>query len=182
MIAALLVAAQVASSQAADRSLAQVAAARLTSEMIRSNPTPSIAGLDQPLSIVVSPDKGRTARVRLLSKGSESRRARIEITRKGQPTKTLATVVNPFGLAWSPDGTKIAFSEGAVVTIADSNGATRQVIHTGPGGRYPGACFDLLWSTDGRTLSFTQVENADQLDLSRPMRVSITLGVRAQDP
>jgi hypothetical protein len=42
--------------------------------------------------------------------------------------------------------------------------------------------FDLQWSNDGRTLSFTQVENARQLDLSRPVRVLITLGVRLPAP
>ena len=50
----------------------------------------------------------------------------------------------------------------------------------GPGAQYPGACFDLVWADDGRTLSFTQVENAEQLDLSRPVRVVITL--RAPGP
>src|SRR5262245_27059697 len=163
-------------------SLTQVPAARLTGEAVRQDPAASVTGLERVPALVRSPDKRRTAHVRELAKGAESVRSQITIVGPSRRQIAIATVVNYFGLTWSPDGTKIAFSEGAVVTIVDSDGTTRQVIHTGPGGRYPGACFDLQWSKDGRTLSFTQVENARQLDLSRPVRVAIALGVRPPGP
>ena len=182
MIVVLLLAAFIAIDQTPESSLTNVAAARLTSAAVRQEHSASTAGLERVPSIVQSPDNRRTARVQQLSQGVESQRSRITIDGPGQRRTTIATAVNYFGLAWSPDGRKIAFSEGAIVTIADSDGKTQQVIHTGPGGRYPGACFDLEWSKDGRTLSFTQVENARQLDLSRPVRVSITLGVRPRRP
>jgi Tol biopolymer transport system component len=114
--------------------------------------------------------------VQTVSTGFESRRSRIVLTGPNRRRVTIGPLVNYYGIAWSPDSSKIAFAEGAVVTIADRDGRTRQVMHTGPGGPYPGACFDLVWSEGGRTLSFTQVENAEQLDLSRPTRVIITLG------
>jgi hypothetical protein len=160
----------------------RIPAARLTSESVRREPGASTAGLERVPSVVPSPDKRRTARVQAISRGAESERSRITVMGPGPSRVTIATVVNYFGLAWSPDGSKLAFSEGAVVTIADSDGRTRTVIHTGPGARYPGACFDLAWSEDGRVLSFTQVENAQQLDLSTPVRVSITLGAGARRP
>ena len=117
-----------------------------------------------------------------IARGTESRRSRVVINGPRGRRLVVATAINYYGLVWSPDGSKIAFSEGAVVTIADATGKTRQVVYTGPGGRYPGACFDFAWSDDGRALSFTQVENAEQLDLSRPVRVVIALGTRPRKP
>ena len=81
-------------------------------------------------------------------------------------------------MAWSHDGRTLAYCEGAVLHVVDRDGATTQVLRKGAGGLYPGACFDLAWSTDGRTLSLTEVANADQLDLSTPLRVTLTLGVK----
>lgn len=154
----------------------RVPAEKLTKESARLEPGGSTRGLAHVPSQVRSPDGRWTARARTVSTGRESQSSRIVINGPNRRRVTIGPVVNLYGLAWSPDNSKIAFSEGAVVTIADRDGATRQVIHTGPGGPYPGACFDLVWSNAGRTLSFTQVENAEQLDLSRPTRVVITLG------
>ncbi len=156
--------------------LPQVPAEKLTKESAKLEPGGSTRGLAQVPSQVRSPDGRWIARARTVSTGRESRTSRIVINGPNRRRVTIGPIVNLYGLAWSPDSSKIAFSEGAVVTIADRDGATRQVIHTGPGGPYPGACFDLVWSDAGRTLSFTQVENAEQLDLSRPTRVVITLG------
>jgi hypothetical protein len=178
----LLLAASAPAAQKSDESLRRTPAARLTSESVRVEPGAATAGLERVPTVVRSPDKRLTARVQTLSQGAESQRSRIAITGPGRRPVTIATLVNYFGLAWSPDGSKVAYSEGAVVAISDSDGRTRTVIHTGPGGRYPGACFDLAWSEDGRVLSFTQVENAQQLDLSTPVRVSITLGTRSRLP
>jgi len=154
----------------------QLPAEKLKKESVKLEPGASTRGLAHVPSQVRSPDGRRVARAQTVSVGRESRRSRIVITGPNRRRITIGPIVNYYGLAWSPDGSKIAFSEGAVVTIADSDGQSRQVIHTGPGGPYPGACFDLAWSAAGRTLSFTQVENAEQLDLSRPTRVVITLG------
>jgi hypothetical protein len=78
------------------------------------------------------------------------------------------TAVNCFGLAWSPDGRQSHFRKARSSRLPTAIEKTR--------------VFDLQWSNDGRTLSFTQVENARQLDLSRPVRVLITLGVRLPAP
>jgi hypothetical protein len=125
---------------------------------------------------VKSPDGTRVARLEPIGTGLESRRDRLVITGAGPLSTTIAEVINFFGLAWSPDGQKVAYCEGAVLHIADAAGATTQILHQGRGGRYPGACFDLAWSNDGRTLSLTEVENAEQLDISNPVRLTITLG------
>jgi hypothetical protein len=156
--------------------LPRVPAETLKKEAARLEPGGSTAGLAHVPLQVRSPDRRWLARAQTMSTGRESRRSRIVLTGPNRRRVTIGPLVNYYGLAWSPDSSKIAFSEGAVVTIADRDGRTRQVIHTGPGGPYPGACFDLVWSEGGRTLSFTQVENAEQLDLSRPTRVVITLG------
>ena len=156
--------------------LRQVPAENLKRESVKLEPGASTRGLRHVPSQVRSPDGRWVARAQTVSVGRESRRSRIVITGPNRRRITIGPIVNYYGLAWSPDGSKIAFSAGAVVTIADSHGPGRQVIHTGPGGPYPGACFDLVWSEAGRTLSFTQVENAEQLDLWRPTRVVITLG------
>jgi hypothetical protein len=156
--------------------LRQVPAEKVKKESVKLEPGGSTRGLAHVPSQIRSPDGRWIARAQTVGTGLESRRSRIVITGPNRRRITIGPIVNYYGLAWSPDNTKIAFSEGAVVTIADSDGRTRQVIHTGPGGPYPGACFDLVWSEAGRTLSFTQVENAEQLDLSRPTRVVITLG------
>jgi dipeptidyl aminopeptidase/acylaminoacyl peptidase len=156
--------------------LRQVPAEQLKKESVHLEPGGSTRGLARLPSQARSPDGRRIARVQSMGIGRESRRSRIVITGPNGRRTTIGPIVNYYGLAWSPDNSKIAFSEGAVVTIADSDGRTRQVVYTGPGGPYPGACFDLVWSEAGRTLSFTQVENAEQLDLSRPTRVVITLG------
>jgi len=124
---------------------------------------------------VPGPAKHGVARVEQFSRGSESRSFRLLVTRSGKHAITVAKVVNYFGMAWSPDGSKIAYSEGTNIHIVDADGRTRQIIYTGPGGAYPGAAFDLTWSGGGSTLSFTQVENAEQLDLSHPVRIILTL-------
>jgi hypothetical protein len=176
-----LVAASLFLAQTRD-SVTAVPAARLVAENVRTDPAASAAGLEHVPVTIRSPDQRRVARVRTLTTTAEGQRSRITITGPGQRTVTFPTVVNYYGLAWSLDSSKVAYAEGAVVTVADSDGKTRQVVYTGPGARYPGACIDLQWSDGGRTLSFTQVENARQLDLSTPTRVTITLGVRPDVP
>jgi hypothetical protein len=154
----------------------RVPAEKLEKGAVRLEPGAPTRGLEHVPVQVRSPDGRQVARAQTISTGRESRRSRIVISGPNRRFTPIGAAVNYYGLAWSPDSSKIAFAEGAVVTIADADGRTRQVIHTGPGGPYPGACFDLAWSSDGHTLSFTQVENAGQLDLSHPVRVSIALG------
>lgn len=96
----------------------------------------------------------------------------------GAPAREIAQVVNPYGLAWHPEGRTIAFSEGTVVHLVDSDGQTRMLLYSGPGGPYPGACFNLTWSADGRTLSCEQVESVEREELANPSTVTITLNVR----
>jgi hypothetical protein len=156
--------------------LEAIPAARLKRVAIQTESIRLTGRLQAAPSEVPAPNGHLIARVRNVAKGLESRRSRIVITGRGRRPVALATVVNYFGLGWSPGGTKIAYSEGAVVHLIDVDGRTRQTIYTGPGGPYPGAAFDIAWADNGRTLSFTQVENAEQLDLSSPLRVIITLG------
>ena len=137
----------------------------------------SLQGLNQVINTVPSPDGKRIASIERIRVGVESLLHGIYVAdATGGERIKIAEVVNCFGLAWSPDGGKIAFSEGAIVHIADSDGQTKQAIYIGPGGPYPGACFNLIWSTDGQKLSFVQVENARDVDLANPKRVTITLG------
>jgi dipeptidyl aminopeptidase/acylaminoacyl peptidase len=140
-------------------------------------PGVSFKGLNQPLNTVLSPDGKRVAYAEKVGIGAESLLYAIYVSRAtGGERIRIAEVVNCFGLAWSPEGSKIVFSEGTIVHIADSNGGTRIAIYVGPGGPYPGASFNLTWSKDGQKLSFIQVENARDMDLANPSRVTITLG------
>lgn len=164
--------------QAGQGDLRHVTARDLEKTAVDIKPDAPAEALNRVPHRVKSPDGTRIATVQRLSTGLESTRYRISVAGPGRRRLRIADVVNYAGLTWSPDGTKVAFSEGALVHVADHDGRTRQVIYQGPGGPYPGACFDLQWSNSGRTLSFIQVENRDQLDLSRPVRVVITLGAR----
>jgi hypothetical protein len=156
-----------------------VPASQLRVVSITSEPTTDTKGLNQVAADVKSADGQRVARVQPIGRGAESTRARLVITGPGQRRVTLGEVVNHFGTAWSPGGRTIAYCSGAILTVADSDGKTSQALHRGPGGAYPGACFDIAWSADGGTISFTQVENAEQLDISTPKRITLTLGARA---
>ncbi len=141
----------------------------------------SAEGLQQPVRTARSPTGDRKAYAELLHTGVESQVFGIFVSDlSGQNRVKIAEAVNCFGLAWSPDGTKIAFSEGTRVYVADSDGRTRQLIHAGPGGPYPGASFNLQWMHDGRTLSFVQVENAHVRHLWNASRISVTLGASAR--
>jgi Tol biopolymer transport system component len=147
---------------------------KLTEEV---QPGASLEGLNRVVTSVPSPDRKRIASIERIRVGVESLLYGIYVfdTAGGERIK-IAEVVNCFGLAWSPNGSKIAFSEGAIVHIADSDGQTRQAIYVGPGGPYPGACFNLVWSADGQKLLFVRIENARDVDLANPKRVTITLG------
>jgi Tol biopolymer transport system component len=143
----------------------------------------SVEGLNQVVGRVPSPDGKRIAySERMGGAGLESLRYGIYVSDTTERERIkIAEVVNYYGLAWSPDGTKIAFSEGTIVYIADSDGMTKQAVHVGPGGPYPGACFNLTWSEGGQKLSFVQVENARDADLANPSKVVITLGTATRE-
>jgi hypothetical protein len=145
------------------------------------HPGASPDGLNELVHTVVSPDGKRTATAERVSIGVESIVFGIYVSSASSEARVkIAEVVNWFGLCWSPDGSKIAFSEGTILHVADSDGQTRQVIYIGPGGPYPGACFNLKWSGDGKRLSCIQVENARDVELSNPVKVTITLGMTTE--
>ena len=148
-------------------------------ENIKPNPTVSLEGIGNIPYTVLSPDGKRMAKVERLRSGIESQVYVLSIFTMGEASGIkIAEVVNFFGLCWSPGGSKIAFSEGTMVHIADSDGQTKSTIYSGPGGPYPGASFDLRWSDDGRQLSFLQVEHAQDSELANPSFVTIILGIR----
>jgi len=126
-----------------------------------------------------SPNEKLVARVERIDTGIESQVYMVSISETdNEYEKKIAEVVNFYGLCWSPDSSKIAYSEGTLVHLADIDGKTKQVIYSGPGGPYPGASFNLKWSENGLQLSFMQVENVRDFELANPSLVTITLGVR----
>ncbi len=128
-------------------------------------------------TVVPGPDGIQVAHVEELKSGIESTSYRIYITqRNGHRDVSIGEVVNLYDLAWSPEGSKLAFCEGTILHIADSDGRTRQQIYKGPGGPYPGACFNLHWSANVREISFIQVENVHYPELRNPVEVIISLG------
>ena len=148
-------------------------------ENIKPNPNVSLAGIGNIPYAVLSPDGKRMAKVERLRSGIESQVYGLSVSTIGEASGIkIAEVVNFFGLCWSPGGSKIAFSEGTMVHIADSDGQTKSTIYSGPGGPYPGASFDLRWFDDGRQLSFLQVEHAQDPELANPSFVTIILGIK----
>jgi hypothetical protein len=148
-------------------------------ENIKPNPNVSLAGIGNIPYTVLSPDGKRMAKVERLRSGIESQVYGLSVSTIGEASGIkIAEVVNFFGLCWSPGGSKIAFSEGTMVHIADSDGQTKSTIYSGPGGSYPGASFDLRWFDDGRQLSFLQVEHAQDPELANPSFVTIILGIK----
>lgn len=128
---------------------------------------------------VVSPDGTKVAALEKVKILMESQVFRLVVTGSdGGERQVHDQVVNYYGLTWSPDSTKLAYSEGCLVHIVDQEVMFRTTIYTGPGGPYPGACFDLKWAKNGGELSFVQIENAQQPDLSSPIRVIVTLAKR----
>jgi len=148
-------------------------------ENIKPNPNVSLEGIGNIPYTVLSPDRKRMAKVERLRSGIESQVYVVSVSTIGEESGVkIAEVVNFFGLCWSPDGSKIAFSEGTLVQIADRDGQTKSTIYSGPGGPYPGASFDLRWSDNGRQLSFLQVEHAQDSELANPSFVTIILGIK----
>jgi hypothetical protein len=126
---------------------------------------------------ITSPDNQKIVQLAEKTVGLESITYQIDITILISCQKIfIARVVNCYDLSWSPDSSKIVFSEGTLVHLADSDGFSQQVIYTGPGGPYPGACFDFTWSQDGRRLSFIQLESVHDSSLAHPKRITLLLG------
>ncbi len=123
---------------------------------------------------VASPDGRSVVWSERRGKGLESTEHALMVARDGGPAKAIATAVNLGGLAWSPDGTRIAYSEGTVVHVVDADGGRPAVVYVGPGGPYPGACFNLTWHPDGR-LSFIEIESSFDERLANPKRITIHL-------
>lgn len=146
-------------------------------ENIKPNPDVSLEGIGNIPYKLLSPDAKMMAKVERLRSGIESQVYVVSLSTIGKESEIeIAEVVNFFGLCWSPDSSKIAFSEGTMVHIADRDGQTKCTIYSGPGGPYPGASFDLRWSDNGRQLSFFQVEHAQDSELANPSLVTIILG------
>jgi hypothetical protein len=114
-------------------------------------------------------------------KGLESGVFRLVITAERTGAQGVVEgITNLSELAWSPEGECQAYCEGALLYTIDSSGTHRRLLYAGPGGAYPGACFDLSWSADGARLCFTLIENLFRPELAHPMR--ITLGLQSADP
>lgn len=143
-------------------------------------PLSAIGQVPPPGSVIPGPQGKLKALVKELRKGMESVSYGIYVSRHGKSGEVfIAEVVNLYDLIWSTDGSKLAFCEGSILHVADSDGSTRQQIYTGPGGPYPGACFNLQWSATGKEISFNQVEHVSYDNLKNPVEVIITLGKRA---
>ncbi|UCF90493.1 MAG: hypothetical protein JSW39_19650 [Desulfobacterales bacterium] len=148
-------------------------------ENIEPKPDVSLESVGNIPFMVKSPDGKKVAKVVNISGGIESQLYVVSVFAVEEESQIkIAEVVNFFGLCWSPDSSKIAFSEGTMVHLADSDGKTKQIIYIGPGGPYPGASFNLRWSGNGRQLFFIQVENVRDSELANPSFVTITLGKR----
>lgn len=120
--------------------------------------------------------------VEQLETGLESTTSRIVVTINDKgPYVIVEDVVNVGAIAWSPDGSRLAFCEGTLVFVVDRDGRNRQPLYAGPGGPYPGACLDLAWSSDGSRLSFVQLEHASDPELANPSRVVLALEVKGAE-
>ena len=125
-------------------------------------------------SLFTSPDGLWVAKLEELSRGQESTTRRLTVARAREGTQTFSTeVTNLSALAWSPDGRLLAYCEGLIVHVVDSDGQSSQTVYVGPGGPYPGACSDLRWSPEGDSLIFRQIANVFQSDLANPLWVTI---------
>jgi hypothetical protein len=139
-----------------------------------------------PREAAVDTPAGRfVARVEATKTSVESTASRIVLRAHSRDSGTVVhervikeDAVNVFGLAWAPDGSSLAFCEGALVSVAGWSGDP-QILHAGPGGPYPGACTDLSWSADRRQLRFIQVEHATDPSLANPARVTLELGLES---
>jgi hypothetical protein len=151
-----------------------VAAGELVVVGRESVPAPEAGPPGVPPERLAAPVGEWVAEVGRVGTGLESTSWEIRVTGPGAPAGPVAEAVNLSGLAWSPDGSKLAYCEGAILRVVDRDGASRTTLESGPGGPYPGACFDLVW--DGDRLSFTRVATAERPELAAPERVTLELG------
>ena len=125
-------------------------------------------------SLFTSPNGLWVAEVENLSSGQESTTRRLAVTRAREGTQTFnAEVTNLTSLAWSPNSRMLAYCEGLIVHVVDSDGQSSKTVYVGPGGPYPGGCSDLRWSSEGSNLLFRQLPNVFRSDLGNPVWVTI---------
>ena len=75
-----------------------------------------------------------------------------------------------FGAAWSPDGTRLAVTEGNGLTIIDGDGVTRERIEP-----VENAVESLSWSPDGSHLAIIAGDSLGTVDSSGTERAELTL-------
>lgn len=153
-------------------------AAQFTVRAVQVRPASSVSTPRVTGDRLRSPDGRSEAYFETGVQGLESTSSRLMAGPVGAPARAIAQAVNPYGIAWHPESGTIAFSEGTIVHLVDSDGQTRARLYSGPGGPYPGACFNLVWSADGRLLSCDQVESVEREELANPSTVTITVDVR----
>lgn len=75
------------------------------------------------------------------------------------------TLREPFGIAWSPDGTTLAVSHragiGRTISLAQADGGTRAAVPGTRGGMFP------VFSPDGRTLAFARYRRRGRHSIGR---------------
>ncbi len=116
------------------------------------------------------------ARLTVIRQAVESSICRLELTDSaGEPIDSIDEIANCYGMAWSPDGNRLAFSEGSLVHVLPAAGGERTTLFAGPGGPYPGGAFNLEWLRDGARLRFDVVDHVSNPDLANPRQVTLDL-------
>lgn len=114
---------------------------------------------------VLSPDGTKLAFMQSTSGGSGA----IVVSNTDGSNPVTISAVGATNPAWSPDGTKIAYSNAGVITVMNADGTNKTAISTGTNDNFP------TWSPDGSQIAFHSVRAADNFTL-QVFRVAATGG------